>query len=96
MPPSSDLYPGGNLFDAGGPLAPERGKKTCEEVGDESKEHPFDGEYSDKRVVLTSPEGLEVVVELKFEDGWGVVIEFPKGFQAEAQERHIPDGPWTK
>ena len=60
------------------------------------KEHPFDGEYSDKRVVLTSPEGLEVVVELKFEGGWGVVIEFPEGFQAEAQERHIPDGPWTK
>ena len=40
-------------------------------------EDPFGEEYSEKRLIITLPDGSEVTATLKFAHGWEVSFEIP-------------------
>ena len=46
------------------------------------------GEYTDKRLVLTLPDGQQMTATLEYDSGWEVNFDIPEGVQVQAEERH--------
>ena len=51
-------------------------------------------EYSDKRLVITLPDGEEIVAELVLNYSWDVHFTIPDSCQVKAQQKNYGDKDW--
>lgn len=55
----------------------------------------FRDESTDKRLVITSPQGGRIVATLSYGDGWGVSFSIPDGWDVKAEQNSAwPKAEW--